>query len=136
MDDWYENKEQKENYRKEGRKMLDAFYKHLETTIPKPKFIEQFFNLKLGSYAFVGKIDRADESDLGLVVIDYKTGKTPKILPRTQRGTGAKTDLDQLFVYQWAAEELLKQKVAALKYWYLKDDQFKEEELADEKTNR
>ncbi len=133
VDDWYENKEQKENYRKEGRKMLDAFYKHLETTIPKPKFIEQFFNLKLGSYAFVGKIDRADESDLGLVVIDYKTGKTPKILPRTQRGTGAKTDLDQLFVYQWAAEELLKQKVAALKYWYLKDDQFKEEELADEK---
>ena len=81
MDDWYENKEQKENYRKEGRKMLDAFYKHLETTIPKPKFIEQFFNLKLGSYAFVGKIDRADESDLGLVVIDYKTGKTPKIYP-------------------------------------------------------
>lgn len=122
VDDWYENKKQKEDYQTEGGKMLKVFYEHLKEAKPKPKFIEQFFKLKLEAYEFVGKIDRADESPKGLIIIDYKTGKTPK----------TKTDIDQLHVYQWAAEELLKQQVDSLRYWYLQsgNDGFKEESLA------
>jgi len=122
IDDWYKNKAQKEEYRKEGKKMLGAFYGHLKSQKPKPKLIEQFFKLKLGDYDFVGKIDRADETPAGLAIIDYKTGKAPK----------NKTDIDQLHIYQWACQELLKQKVGSLKYWYLQseNDGFKEEELA------
>lgn len=122
IDDWYENKKQKEAYRKEGQNMLKTFYEHLKETKPKPKFIEQFFKLRLGDYDFVGKIDRADDFDGALEIIDYKTGKAPK----------SETDIDQLHVYQWAAEEILRQKVKSLKYWYLqsKNDGFKEEDLA------
>ncbi|MBI3231775.1 MAG: UvrD-helicase domain-containing protein [Candidatus Doudnabacteria bacterium] len=122
VDDWYENKKQKEDYWKEGQKMLKIFFEHLKALNPKPKFIEQFFKLKLGSYEFVGKIDRADESEKGLSIIDYKTGKAPKTI----------TDIDQLHVYQWAAAEQLKQNVGSLKYWFLQseNDGFKEENLA------
>jgi RecB family exonuclease len=103
--------------------MLKYFYDDLKINMPRVKFIEQFFKLKLKNYDFVGKIDRADQKDGGLEIIDYKTGKTPK----------TKSDLDQLYVYQWAAQEFLHLPVYNLKYWYLRDNEFKEEPKADEK---
>ena len=123
LDDWYPKKDEKEKYRKMGLQMLKYFYDDLEKNKPKVKFIEQFFKLKLGDYDFVGKIDRADEKAGGLEIIDYKTGKTPK----------NKSDLDQLYVYQWAAQEFLHLPVNSLKYWYLRDNKFVEEPKADEK---
>ena len=57
-----------------------------------------------------------------MVIIDYKTGKTP---------AKNKSDIDQLHIYQWAAEELLKEKVMELKYWYLRTSEFAKENLAD-----
>jgi hypothetical protein len=121
IDDWYENKAEKERYNKLGRVMLRNFYDNLKLSLPKPKYIEQFFKLKLADYDFVGKIDRADKTELGLSIIDYKTGKTPK----------SKKDIDQLYIYQWAAMDFLREKVSSLKYWYLRDNQFVEEERAD-----
>jgi RecB family exonuclease len=103
--------------------MLKYFYEDLKINKPKIKFIEQFFKLKLGAYDFVGKIDRADVKDGGLEIIDYKTGKTPK----------TKSDIDQLYVYQWAAQEFLHLPVVNLKYWYLRDNQFRAEPKADDK---
>jgi hypothetical protein len=40
--------------------------------------------------------------------------------------------LDQLYIYQWAAQEFLKEKVVGLKYWFLQDkeNQFLVEEIA------
>ena len=122
IDDWYPSKAEKEKYKKEGGKMLKIFYNNLQNSLPKPKYIEKFFKLKLGNYEFVGKIDRADASIGGLVIIDYKTGKTP---------AKNKSDIDQLHIYQWAAEELLKEKVMELKYWYLRTSEFAKENLAD-----
>ena len=74
----------------------------------------------------MGRIDRADETKDGLIIYDYKTGKAPS---RTE-----KRDIDQLYIYQWAAQEHLKEKVVGLKYWYLKekDNQFLDEELASD----
>jgi DNA helicase-2/ATP-dependent DNA helicase PcrA len=123
IDDWYESKAEKEKYRKEGKKMLKTFYEDLESQKPQTKYIEQFFKLRLGNFDFVGKIDRADIKDGGVEIIDYKTGKTPK----------SKKDIDQLYVYQWAAESFLREKVVSLKYWYLRDNEFKEEPKADDK---
>ena len=125
IDDWYEKASQKEEYRKLGREMLKVFYGDLESKKPTVKYIEQFFKLKLGDYDFVGKIDRADQTPGGLEIIDYKTGKKPK----------TRKDIDQLYVYQWAAQEFLREKVASLKYWYLQDgaEGFREEETAGEK---
>lgn len=112
VDDWYEDKIQKQNYRKQGIKMLDNFYEKFSEN-PKPvKFLEQRFKLKIGNYKFVGKIDRADEnSDSSIDIIDYKTGQIKEKL--------SPEDKTQLLIYQWAAEEEFKIKVHSLKYWYL-----------------
>jgi DNA helicase-2/ATP-dependent DNA helicase PcrA len=123
LDDWYPSKTEKEKYRKAGLGMLKTFYENIKEKKPKTKYIEQFFKLKLGAYDVVGKIDRADKLDGGLEIIDYKTGKVPK----------TKKDIDQLYVYQWAAEEFLREKVESLKYWYLQEDKFVVEPIADNK---
>lgn len=122
IDEWYPSKKEKENYRKKGYQMLREFYNHNEKNIPKPKFIEKSFYLPLGKYKFTGKLDRADFLNNGIAILDYKTGKTPK---KTD-----KKDLDQLYIYQWAAQEYFEEKVTALKYWYLQEPTFIEEELA------
>jgi DNA helicase-2/ATP-dependent DNA helicase PcrA len=122
VDEWYTNKTEKEKYKKRGREMLLTFYKECETYIPKPLFVEKSFFIPLGKYKFTGKIDRADQEQNGVVIYDYKTGKKPK---KTD-----KKDIDQLYIYQWAMEEYFQKKVVGLKYWYLQEQGFAEEELA------
>ncbi|MCL5008739.1 MAG: ATP-dependent helicase [Patescibacteria group bacterium] len=120
VDDWYGSKQQKLRYKAEGHKILKTFFAEAAKQPFLPKYIEQFFKLKLGKYDFVGKIDRADQAGEGVLILDYKTGKVPK----------SKKDLDQLYIYQWAAKEFLQEKVVGLKYWYLQENAFVEEELA------
>lgn len=121
LDDWYESKQQKQRYKNEGKKILRVFYDEIAKRPLTPKYIEKFFKLKLGKYDFVGKIDRADQTAQGIEILDYKTGKAPK----------NKKDLDQLYIYQWAAEEFLQEKVTGLKYWYLQENVFVQEDLAN-----
>ncbi len=123
VDDWYKDRAQKENYRALGAKMLKIFYDSLKNNPFIPKYIEKFFQLKLGEYTFVGKIDRADQLENGIEILDYKTGKVPK----------SGKDLDQLYIYQWAAREFLNENVISLKYWYLQENHFLNEKLADDK---
>jgi DNA helicase-2/ATP-dependent DNA helicase PcrA len=130
VDDWYKDQYEKMSFKKRGRDMLMTFYERLKQQPVTPKHIEKFFKLKIGSYNFVGKIDRIDSISGGISIIDYKTGKAKK-------NGNKKKDLDQLHIYQWAAEEFLKEKVLNLKYWYLLEDlpenQFKEEQIASPK---
>ncbi len=112
IDEWYESREQLEQYRKLGHRMLKDFYEECVARRPKPKYLEKSFKLKLGNYYFMGKLDRADESDQGLVIIDYKTGEPRPI---------EKVEKDQLLVYQWAASDLLGEQVGDLQYWFLQD---------------
>ncbi len=115
VDDWYESKEQKEQYRARGKEILKKFYEETTANPPTPVLIEQPFSLKLGAekqYQFNGKLDRADQVEGGLQIIDYKTSeKVPS------KNTG--NDIDQLRVYQWACEEFFHQNVVDLQYWYL-----------------
>ncbi|MCL5666712.1 MAG: ATP-dependent helicase [Patescibacteria group bacterium] len=126
VDEWYLNKEDKEKYRKRGLDMLKIFYADTKINPPAPKYIEQRFSLKLGDYSFNGKIDRADLLPSGgLKILDYKTSeKVPK--------KAAKDDLDQLYIYQWAAQEFLNEKVSELSYWYLNENKIVPEEIAPE----
>jgi DNA helicase-2/ATP-dependent DNA helicase PcrA len=115
LDDWYKSKEQKQQYKARGETILKTFYQSLKANPPTPKLLEQPFSLKLGDeqqYLFNGKIDRADETEQGLIVIDYKTSE--KVPSRTDIG-----DINQLRIYQWACEEFFHEKVAGLQYWYL-----------------
>src|SRR3989344_4294677 len=111
INDWYDTRAEREEFQLLGRKILREFYDESKTSPPQPKYLEKAFKLKLGNYYFTGKIDRADKSPQGLVIIDYKTGEQRKI---------ADVDKQQLLVYQWAAKEALGEQVARLEYWYLK----------------
>jgi DNA helicase-2/ATP-dependent DNA helicase PcrA len=114
MDDWYESRANKEEYRATGRRYLKNFYDKITNNPKLPKYLEHPFRMNLGKYKFKGRIDRVDQnSDGSLDIIDYKTGQ-----PRT---TLAQVDRDQLLIYQWAAQEGLREKVAKLEYWYLEN---------------
>jgi DNA helicase II / ATP-dependent DNA helicase PcrA len=126
IDEWYKDKAQKERYREKGRELLKVFYEYTLAYPPRVKYLEQFFNLGLGNYKFVGKIDRGDKKDGGLEIIDYKTGEN---IP----AKNGKDDLDQLHIYQWAAQEYLNEKVLSLNYWYVQEHKFLPEPVADEK---
>ncbi len=125
VDEWYKDKKQKEDYRERGRRLLKIFYEISRKNPPSPKYLEKSFYLPLGKYKFTGKIDRADFVNGALEIIDYKTSeKIPK--------QNDKDGLDQLYVYQWAAQEFLGEKVSALKYWYLNEDKFLPEKIASD----
>lgn len=115
IDDWYKSKEQKEQYKARGASILKTFYEKTIHNPPQPKLIEQPFTLKLGKngeYLFNGKVDRADTTENGIIIIDYKTSeKAP-----TKHGA---EDIDQLRIYQWAAQDFFHLPVSGLMYWYL-----------------
>lgn len=123
VDEWYESKKQKEDFRIRGKKILKSFYEEFRKNPIAPKYLEKKFNLKLGDYNFTGKIDRADNISGELEILDYKTGES-----KLESKEGHK----QLIIYQWAAQEYLKEKVRGLKYWYLLDNTLSESFLATE----
>ena len=65
-------------------------------------------------YLLRGIIDRVDQADNGLVIVDYKTSKR-KPSPRQLA-----EDL-QLTIYAFAANRLFEQKVTRIVYYYLRD---------------
>jgi len=119
IDEWYENKTQKEEYYKLGKKIIKDFYEDFAENPPKilktgeGVALEMPFNLKVGGYTINGRIDRIDETKGGVVIIDYKTG-TPKEKLEAD-------DKEQLLIYQIAAEEVLKLKPQELTYYYLNE---------------
>jgi len=126
VDDWYEDKKQKEEYRKQGRDIIKNIFEEFKVNPPKPRYIEQNFKLGIGEYLFTGKIDRADQGPGGLLIVDYKTG-SGKNRPL------AKVDKEQLLIYQWAANEFLKEQVRELQYWYLREGIDKKSFIGTEK---
>jgi len=117
--EWYENKSQKDEYYKLGKKIVKDFYQEFTKDPPKilkinnSLALEMPFNLKIGENTIFGVIDRIDEKEGGVAIIDYKTGKSKEKL------TGE--DKEQLLIYQIAAEEILKLKPKELIYSYLND---------------
>ncbi|NMC51313.1 UvrD-helicase domain-containing protein, partial [Candidatus Kuenenbacteria bacterium] len=111
IDDWYENKWRKDEYRKKGEDSLKKFYEEILSAPPKVIHLEKGFNLKIGNYTVRGVIDRVDSlSDGKVAIIDYKTGEAK------DKG---KVDKDQLLIYQLAAKEVFGWEVEKLVYYYL-----------------
>lgn len=118
IDDWYEDKKQKQEYLKLGKKILKIFYNDFVKIKPQIQIInnepaiEQAFKLKIGGHNLIGKIDRIDDLKDGTCeIIDYKTGKAKeKLTPQ---------DKQQLTIYQIASEDILGLKPSKLTYHYL-----------------
>ncbi len=114
LDEWYEDKEQKEKYYTQAKKTLKIFYSQIKDQVNQTEDTEKPFNLKIDNYTLRGVIDRIDRTEKGeLVIVDYKTGK-----PKEQGKLGPE-DKMQLLIYQIAAEEVLQEKVDKLIYYYL-----------------
>lgn len=122
VDDWYESKQQKEIFREKGIKILNNFYSSSLTNLPKIKFLELPFEVRLDKFVFRGTIDRIDEGETGVKILDYKTGKVPD-----------KPNFEQLRIYEWALSENFDLKTSELNFWYLDENKFVECEPTKEK---
>ncbi len=117
IDDWYQSREEHDEYKQKGKKALTEYYKKIEKNIPIPKYLERPFNLKIEAdgeeYTIKGVIDRIDILDGGIEIIDYKTG-----FGRTEKNFTAE-DKEQLLIYQLAAQQVLGEKVKNLSFYYI-----------------
>ncbi len=118
IDEWYPDEKTKERYKKEGRETVKDFYEKNKENWPKTILLEKGFMVKLKKgneeYAIKGQVDRVDEEDEKLKLIDYKTGKVKDKLKFS--------DKEQLLIYQLAADQYFRQPVKALMFHYLKDN--------------
>lgn len=114
VNDGYATKEDREKYKKKGKKILEDFYSDLEMNgWPQVMFIEKSFNVKIGDHMLKGAIDRVDRKGDSVEIIDYKTGS-----PKDKLDFDAKR---QLILYQIAVEEVFGLKVSGLTFHYLED---------------
>lgn len=115
QDSWYRDEAEKNEYRQLGRDILREFYRMHTGQWPEVVAAEKRFNIKMGEYSLNGSIDRIDRGEKGLRLIDYKSRKAPK--------SDRSIKKDQLILYQIAVEEILKEPVEELVFYYLSDNQ-------------
>ncbi|MEK9130345.1 MAG: ATP-dependent DNA helicase [Patescibacteria group bacterium] len=116
IDDWYKDKEHQEKYRKKGEGILKNIFDSIKKDPPKVKHLEMGFNFKLNDYIIKGVMDRVDEIDDGIEIIDYKTGEAKDKEKITIE------DKEQLLIYQMAGQEIFKGKPLKLTFYYLNDN--------------
>ncbi|MFZ6014803.1 MAG: ATP-dependent helicase [Patescibacteria group bacterium] len=98
IDAWYTDRKLHDEYFAEGKAAVKKFVEDCTKHPPKVKALEQGFDWRLGEHSIKGKIDRIDEADGGIAIIDYKTGEW-------KEGNKAElTDKEQLWLYQLASE--------------------------------
>ena len=111
IDDWYESKEQKQRYKKQGEKSLKNLYQQLKENIPQVIELEKGFNFKIKEYLIRGVIDRVDHvGDNKVEIVDYKTGRAK---------TEKTVEKDQLLMYQMATKETFNWDIDKLTFYYL-----------------
>jgi DNA helicase-2/ATP-dependent DNA helicase PcrA len=119
LDDWYQNKKQKQEYQQLGREILKNFYEQFSKNPPQVANVagqlalELSFNLKIGNDIIKGAIDRIDVVSGGVRLLDYKTGQPKEKLDQN--------DKTQLLIYQAAAQEVFGLNPVELSYYYLEN---------------
>lgn len=118
IDEWYESAEQKAKYKKMGKEILKEFYNKYSSNWPATVFLEKKFNTKIEAdgklYTIKGVIDRIDEADGKIKIVDYKTGAPKEKLTFEEK--------EQLLIYQIAVAELFDREVKSLAFYYLENN--------------
>ena len=119
IDDWYENKKNREEYFKKGREILKDFYNKHKDKIIKPLFLEKDFKYKISaedSFSLKGTIDRIDKFENGIKIIDYKTGSPKEKLSFKEK--------KQLLIYQliFSDGKMFEKPIKQLSYYYLENN--------------
>jgi len=119
IDDWYEDTKEQEQFFENGKKILKNFYEDFTTAKPKVftfddvPALEKTFSLKIDGNNVIGAIDRIDDIQGGVEIIDYKTGN-----PKTSLGTDERF---QLLIYHLAARKIFNLAVKKLTFFYVED---------------
>ncbi len=109
VDEWYSSAQSKTARYELGRKMLAAYYAEVKDTTPDIVGLEVGFTIKVGAATVKGRMDRIDRMPDGSVeILDYKTGRAKD-----------NPDKDQLFIYQLAVSQVLKEKPGQLTFLYM-----------------
>jgi len=115
IDDWYPDKKTKDAYFDQGLKSLKNFFDLWQKCKSLAEQLEYRFTFKLSSDCSIrGAIDRIDRVSGGVKLIDYKTGRAKERL--------SGEDKEQLLLYQIAAQEVLKEPVKELVFYYFDDN--------------
>ena len=137
ISDWYEDKREQEMFFENGKRILSNFYNDFEKTKPKvfdfdgAFALEKTFSLKINGDNVIGAIDRIDDIEGGIEIIDYKTGN-----PKTSLGTDERF---QLLIYHLAARKIFDLNVKKLTFFYVEDGSkfsFEPKEGDEEKTEK
>lgn len=119
IDEWYPSQKEKDEFFAKGKEILKRMYAEILDERPRTRSIEQDFTLKFGNgeqmITLKGRIDRIDDVDGGVEIIDYKTGKSKSAESIRY------DDKEQLIIYQLAAEDILQLKPVKLTYYYVED---------------
>ena len=114
IDDWYPDRKNKEQTYQKGEASLKVFYQKYQESRPVVRYLEYPFNLRIGEggqYIIKGMIDRIDDFHGQIRIVDYKTGNPKDKL--------SWEDKEQLLIYQLAAQEVMKEEVGELVFYYL-----------------
>ena len=102
-----------EQHSKLGHEILRGYLRSIEETRP-PLAAELSFEIAVGNDTLRGVIDRIDEQEDGLVIVDFKSGARKLSQSEIAR------DL-QLTVYAFAAQQLYGRPTARVAQYYLRD---------------
>ena len=96
-----------------AHEVLRAFVSAQEKSRP-PLVAELAFEVQAAGHTLCGIIDRVDEGESGLIIVDFKSGQRKPPLAEVER------DL-QLTLYAFAARQVLGQPVERVVYYHLRD---------------
>lgn len=122
----YESKEQEEEFRREGERMLRDYYQEAIKNPNLPLHLEEGFKFRMGDCEIWGKIDRIDRLPDGeWEIIDYKAGK------RRIKEVELEADLNllkvdenfQLSLYYLGCKEKFNKVPEKVSLYYLKNNQ-------------
>ncbi|MFH1631544.1 MAG: ATP-dependent DNA helicase [bacterium] len=117
IDEWYPNDQTRKEYFDNGKESLLAYRQDVINDTPTIHSLEKGFTLKIGDVAVRGRIDRVDQLEDGVEIIDYKTGSPMDEKPGWDKKK-------QLVLYKMAAEQCFDPpvKVKKLTYHFLTDN--------------
>ncbi|MCD6412765.1 MAG: diguanylate cyclase [Elusimicrobia bacterium] len=118
------NREQEEEFYHRAVDMLNHFYRSGEWKNP-ADFIEQWFEVEVGDFSLIGRIDRID----GASVIDYKTGN---YIPKPEE---LKDDF-QTVIYTFAGKHITGRPVDSITFHYLGPEKKVEVKKTDEELKK
>lgn len=125
----YDSEKHEKRRFKDGKESLRKFYKKFHTGNEEPVWLENKFRANFEKFWIRGTVDRMDESDEGLEIIDYKTGSVPKNINRAKKNL-------QIPIYASAVEKLTNKKVKKGSLVYVEDQDVIEVDISDEARNK